>query len=251
MKAIILAAGVGRRLGKDGQNQPKCLLKFNGKSLLERHLNNLHHCQIDELVIAVGYQSQKIQEEIKALGAENWVSTVYNPDYTKGSVISLWAVRQHLAAGDDILLMDADVLCDRRIIERLVNTNVPNSFLLDRDFEPGDEPVKLCVRDNYLVEFRKQLALGLTYDFAGESVGFFRFGSAVAQRLATLTEQYVADGRENEPYEESIRDLLLETPKTFGYEDITGLPWLEIDFPQDIERAQNNILPQIEVTENV
>lgn len=251
MKAIILAAGVGRRLGKDGQIQPKCLLKFNGKSLLERHLNYLRHYQIDEVVIAVGYQAQRIQEEIKALGAENWVSTVYNPDYTKGSVISLWTVRQHLVAGDDILLMDADVLYDRRIIERLVKTNIPNCFLLDRDFEPGDEPVKLCVRDNYLVEFRKQVALGLAYDFAGESVGFFRFGSIAAHRIATRTEQYVADGRHDEPYEEVIRDLLLETPEKFGYEDITGLPWLEIDFPQDIQRAQNDILPQIEIVENV
>ncbi|MEH2466507.1 phosphocholine cytidylyltransferase family protein [Nostoc sp.] len=251
MKAIILAAGVGRRLGKDGQIQPKCLLKFNGKSLLERHLNYLRHYQIDEVVIAVGYQAERIQEEIKALGAENWVSTVYNPDYTKGSVISLWTVRQHLVAGDDILLMDADVLYARRIIERLVKTNIPNCFLLDRDFEPGDEPVKLCVRDNYLVEFRKQVALGLAYDFAGESVGFFRFGSIAAHRIATHTEQYVADERHNEPYEEVIRDLLLETPEKFGYEDITGLPWLEIDFPQDIQRAQNDILPQIEVVENV
>ncbi|MEH2050613.1 phosphocholine cytidylyltransferase family protein [Nostoc sp.] len=251
MKAIILAAGVGRRLGKDGQIQPKCLLKFNGKSLLERHLNYLRHYQIDEVVIAVGYQAQRIQDEIKALGAENWVSTVYNPDYTKGSVISLWTVRQHLAAGDDILLMDADVLCDRRIIEQLVKTNIPNSFLLDRDFEPGDEPVKLCVKDNYLVEFRKQVALGLVYDLIGESVGFFRFGSAAGQRLTSRTEKYVADGRDDEPYEEVIRDLLLETPEEFGYEDITGLPWLEIDFPQDIQRAQNDILPQIEVAENV
>ena len=251
MKAIILAAGVGRRLGKDGQIQPKCLLKFNGKSLLERHLNYLRHYQIDKIVIAVGYQAQRIQEEIKVLGAENWVSTVYNPDYTKGSTISLWTVRQHLVAGDDILLMDADVLYDRRIIERLVKTNIANSFLLDRDFEPGDEPVKLCVRDNYLVEFRKQVAPALAYDFVGESVGFFRFGSPVAHRLATRTEQYVADGHDNEPYEEVIRDLLLETPETFGYEDITGLPWLEIDFPQDIQRAQNDILPQIEVAENV
>ncbi|MEH2081331.1 MAG: phosphocholine cytidylyltransferase family protein [Nostoc sp.] len=251
MKAIILAAGVGRRLGKDGQIQPKCLLKFNGKSLLERHLNNLHHYKIDEVVIAVGYQAQRIQDEIKALRAENWVSTIYNPDYTKGSTISLWTVRQHLVAGDDILLMDADVLCDHRIIERLVKTNIPNSFLLDRDFEPGDEPVKLCVRNNYLVEFRKQVAPGLAYDFAGESVGFFRFGSAVAHHLATRTEQYVADRRDHEPYEEAIRDLLLKTPETFGYEDITGLPWIEIDFPQDIQRAQNDILPQIEVAENV
>ncbi|BAY77366.1 nucleoside-diphosphate-sugar pyrophosphorylase [Nostoc linckia NIES-25] len=250
MKAIILAAGVGQRLGKDGQNQPKCLLKFNGKSLLERHLNYLRHYQIDEVVIAVGYQAEKIQDEIKALGAENWVTTVYNPDYTKGSVISLWALRQHLAAADNLLLMDADVLYDRHIIERLVKTNVSNCFLLDRDFEPGDEPVKLCVKDGYLVEFRKQVALTL-YDFAGESVGFFRFENAIARRLANRTEQYVADGLHDQPYEEVIRDLLLETPQVFSYEDITGLPWIEIDFPEDIQRAQNQTLPQIEMAEDI
>ncbi|MBC1241799.1 NTP transferase domain-containing protein [Nostoc sp. 2RC] len=247
MKAIILAAGVGQRLGKDGQIQPKCLLKFNGKSLLERHLIYLRHYQIDEVVIAVGYQAEKIQDEIKALGAENWVTTVYNPDYTKGSVISLWALRQDVAAADDLLLMDADVLCDRYIIERLVKTNIANCFLLDRDFEVGDEPVKLCVKDGYLVEFRKQVALTL-YDFAGESVGFFRFENAIARQLASRTEQYINNGLHHQPYEEVIRDLLLETPEIFGYEDITGLPWIEIDFPEDIQRAQNEILPQIEMT---
>ncbi len=241
----MLAAGVGRRLGKDGQNKPKCLLKFNGKSLLERHLDYLRSCQIDEVAIAVGYQAEMIQNEIKAVEADNWVTTVYNPDYTKGSIISLWTLREHLAAGDEILLMDADVLYDRRIIERLVKTDIPNCFLLDRDFEPGEEPVKLCVRDGYLVEFRKQVALDLTYDFSGESVGFFRFESAIARRIATRTEQYVADGLDEKPLEEAIRDLLLETPEAFGYEDITGLPWIEIDFPEDIKRAQNEILPQL------
>jgi choline kinase len=245
MKALILAAGVGKRLGKDGQNQPKCLLKFNGKSLLQRHLDYLRYCQIQEVVIVVGYQAEKIQDEITALKAENWVNTVYNPDYTKGSIISLWTLKKHLMAGDEIFLMDADVLYDRRIIERLVKTNIPNCFLLDRDFEPGDEPVKLCVQDNYLVEFRKKLAADLTYDFAGESVGFFRFESAIAHRLAAITEDYITNKRHEEPLEEAIRDLLLESPKTFGYEDITGLPWIEIDFTEDIQRAQNEILPQL------
>lgn len=245
MKAIILAAGVGRRLGEQGQVQPKCLLRFNGKSLLQRHLEYLRDYQITEVVIAVGFQAQMIEEEIKALGAENKVKTVYNLNYTKGSVISLWTLREHLAAGDDLLLMDADVLCDRRIIERLMKTNIPNCFLLDRDFEPGEEPVKLCVQDTTLVEFRKQIPADLSYDFAGESVGFFRFDSALARRLASRTEYYVAAGLHEEPYEEAIRDLLLETPSAFGYEDITGLPWIEIDFPEDIKRAQNEILPQL------
>ncbi|MBW4570523.1 MAG: phosphocholine cytidylyltransferase family protein [Tolypothrix carrinoi HA7290-LM1] len=245
MKALILAAGVGKRLGKDGENQPKCLLKFNGKSLLERHLDYLRYCQIESVAIVVGYQAEKIQDEITALKAENWVSTVYNPDYTKGSIISLGTLKKHLTAGDEILLMDADVLYDRRILEQLVKTNIPNCFLLDRDFEPGEEPVKLCVQDNYLVEFRKKLAADLTYDFAGESVGFFRFESAIAHRLAAITEDYITNKRHEEPLEEAIRDLLLENPKTFGYEDITGLPWIEIDFPEDIKRAKNEILPQL------
>ncbi len=247
MKAIILAAGVGQRLGKNGEIQPKCLLRFNGKSLLERHLDYLCHCQIDTVVIAVGYQAEMIQDEIKRVGAETWVTTIYNPDYTQGSIISLWTLREHLAAGEDLLLMDADVLCDRHIIERLVKTDIPNCFLLDRDFEPGDEPVKLCVHNGQLVEFRKQVASALVYDFYGESVGFFRFDGAIAHRLAACTERYVAEGRYEEPYEEAIRDLLLEAPEVFGYEDITGLPWIEIDFPEDIQRAQNQILPQLRV----
>jgi choline kinase len=86
------------------------------------------------------------------------------------------------------------------------------------------------------------------YDFAGESVGFFRFDNAIARQLASRTEQYINNGLHHQPYEEVIRDLLLETPEIFGYEDITGLPWIEIDFPQDIQRAQNEILPQIEMT---
>ncbi len=246
MKAIILAAGVGRRLGKDGQNQPKSLLRFNGKSLLQRHLEYLRHYQIEQVAIAVGYQAESIQAEIKAMGAESWVSTVYNPDYIQGSVVSLWTLREYLAAGDDLLLMDGDVLCDRPMIERLVQTKISNCFLLDQDFEPGEEPVKLCVKAGSLVEFRKQVAADLAYDFAGESVGFFRFDSATAKRLAMGTQDYVTHRRREEPYEEVIRDLLLETPEKFGYEDITGFPWIEIDFPEDLQRAQKDILPRLQ-----
>ncbi len=245
MKAIILAAGVGRRLGKTGQSQPKSLLRFEDKSLLQRHLEHLRHYQIEQVAIAVGYQAESIQAEIKAMGAESWVSTVYNPDYSQGSVVSLWTLREYLTAGEDLLLMDADVLCARSMIERLVQTKIANCFLLDRDFEPGEEPVKLCVKSGSLVEFRKQVAADLAYDFAGESVGFFRFDSTVAKRLAMGTQDYVTQERQEEPYEEVIRDLLLQTPERFGYEDITGFPWIEIDFPEDLQRAQQDIWPRL------
>ena len=60
------------------------------------------------------------------------------------------------------------------------------------------------------------------------------------------TQDYVTQERQEEPYEEVIRDLLLQTPERFGYEDITGFPWIEIDFPEDLQRAQQDILPRLE-----
>jgi len=242
MKALILAAGVGQRLAV---NHPKCLLRFGGQTLLERHIRSLRALGVDSLAIGVGYESQAIAAELASIGAQEFVSTVYNPDYTRGSILSLWTLKELLRQGEDMVLMDADVLYDGRILERLVTTPFLNCFLMDRNFEGGEEPVKLCVRGKQLVEFRKRLAPDLAYDYSGESVGFFRFSRSMAARLAERTEDYVQDGRLDEPYEEVIRDLLLESPEEFGFEDVTGLPWVEIDFPQDIERAQKEILPQI------
>ncbi|MEN8131356.1 MAG: phosphocholine cytidylyltransferase family protein [Pseudomonadota bacterium] len=245
MIAIILAAGVGRRLGETDQRPPKSLLRFGGKSLLQRHLEDLQRHGIEQIYITVGHQAQAIEEEIGSLDLQSRVTTVYNPHYIKGSVISLWSMRDQLTGGEDIVLMDADVLYDHRIIEKLTSTETPNCFLLDRDFEPGDEPVKLCIRDGIPIEFRKQISTGLFYDSCGESVGFFRFSSQTATRLFQSCEHYVSQRLDDTPYEEAIRDLLLETPTEFGFLDITGLPWIEIDFLEDIERAERIILPQL------
>ena len=224
MKTIMLAAGVGRRLGRQGGSSPKCLLKFNGKSLLARHLEILRQAKIEQLLIVVGYEAEQVQAEIQALGESDWVKTIYNPDYNQGSLVSLSTLRDELNPQEDLLVMDADVLYDRRILTRLIQTRISNCFLLDRDFEMGEEPVKLCVRAGTLVEFRKQLAPDLKYDFVGESVGFFRFEGVIAQRLMARAANYRERGKQDTPYEDAIRDLLLETPQAFGYEDITGLP---------------------------
>lgn len=244
MKALILAAGVGQRLGKESGDRPKCLLRFNGRSLLERHLRCLRQIGIEQVVIGVGYQAELIREELSALGAWGFTTTVYNPDYTHGSVVSLWCLRNYLAEGE-VVLMDADVLYGRPVLERLVRTPLPNCFLLDRGVETGEEPVKLCVRGDRLVEFRKHLEGDLKFDFCGESVGFFRFSDGMAARLAQRTVHYLEQGWNDEPYEEAVRDLLLESPEAFGFEDVTGLPWIEIDFPEDVERAKEAILPRL------
>jgi choline kinase len=245
MKAIILAAGIGQRLGERRGKPPKCLLRFGGKSLLQRHLEALQRCGVAQVCITVGYQAQLIEAEIRSLAPRAATTTIYNPAYTKGSLISLWAARDRLRNGGDVLLMDADVLYDQRILERLVNAQAENCFLMDRDFEPGEEPVKLCIKDGVPVEFRKKVSTELEYDFCGESVGFFRFCAAAAYRLTEHSEHYVRRGLDDIPYEEAIRDLVLETPDDFGFIDISGLPWIEIDFPEDVERARHQIMSRL------
>ena len=244
MKAIILAAGIGNRLGEHAANKPKSMLEFDGKSLLQRHIEILLANQIHDITIVTGYESALLEEPLKD-SREN-INFINNPHYTEGSIISLNCARDVLLNEPHYILMDADVLYDQLILERLINTNIDNCFLLDQDFIHGDEPVKLCINEKgHIIEFRKQLADDLDYKIIGESVGFFKFNKEIGKLIVNRIEDYLSNADNDAPYEEVLRDLLLEDPKQFGYEDITGLSWIEIDFPEDIMRAETEILPRL------
>jgi choline kinase len=171
---------------------------------------------------------------------------VLNPRFELGSVLTLHTVAEAMTRGGDVLLMDADVLYHERIMTALVaGTRPVNRVLIDRDFEAGDEPVKLCVSDGVPIELRKKLEPDLKYDTIGESVGFFRFDAAGARRLAELVAGYIETDRANMPHEEAVRDLLRERSQVFDVADVTGSPWIEIDFPNDVARAAHEVLPQL------
>jgi choline kinase len=245
MKAVMLAAGIGVRLGPAVmEHPPKVLLRFGGKSLLQRHIEILRRQGVEELVLGVGYRQEEIEQEIADLCAEDFVRTVFNEDYDQGSIVTLWTLRDELCCGEPVLLMDADVLYDEGLVRRLVNSRHQNCLLLDRDFTPGDEPVKLCIRDGEIVEFRKWLSA--EFDFCGESVGLFKLSAPVAAEIIAQTRLYLMQDRRQDPYEEAIRDVLLTSPRrTFSFEDITGMAWIEIDFTVDVERARREILPRV------
>ncbi len=249
MRAIILAAGRGSRLSQSqGSALPKCLLKFGGITLLERHLRLLQAAGVQEVVMALGFERQAIEVELARLAGAGLpsVEIFVNERFTLGSVLTVHVVADAMRRGGDVLLMDADVLYDARIMQALAGGAAPsNRILIDRDFEPGDEPVKVCVHNGTPVELRKQVAADLPYDTIGESVGFFRFDEHGARRLADLVADYVDSGRLNMPHEEALRDLILERSQIFQLVDVTGAPWVEIDFPADVERAAREVLPQL------
>jgi choline kinase len=248
MRAIILAAGRGLRLQQADERQfPKCLLQFGGMSLLERHLHMLRNAGVEDIVLALGFRHDRVEAELDRLHWQPRPEIIVNPRFDLGSVLTVHTVAAALTRGGDVLLMDADVLYDERIAGALVAGAGPvNRVLIDRDFEAGDEPVKLCLSAGVPVELRKQLAADLQYDTIGESVGFFRFDETGARRLAALVAGYVERDCAHMPHEEAVRDLLRERSQIFDVADVTGAPWIEIDFPVDVLRAAHEVLPQLQ-----
>lgn len=246
MRAILLAAGQGLRLQYPPDRQlPKCLLQIGGMSLLERHRQLLMKHGIEEVVLAVGFRRDLIETELERL--DWWPQLVINEHYHRGSMLTLHAVADAMTGGGEVLLMDADVLYHERIMAALVNDPQPvNRLLIDQSFEDGAEPVKVCVRNGKPIELRKQLAPELRYDAIGESVGFFRLDEAAARRLAQLVAGYIErSGGDLLPHEEAVRDLLQEGAHRFEAADVTGVPWIEIDFAADVLRAEHEVLPRL------
>ena len=244
ISVILLVAGVGRRLNGAAEG-PKVLLDFGGKSLLERHLAALAANGLDDIHLTVGYESDQIRAELDRLGRLGQIKLVENPDYRLGSLVSFSVQNELLKSGKTVILMDGDVLYPPEMIRRLLEAPQENVLLLDRNIEPGDEPVKICLKDGKIVDFRKKPVH--EHDWHGESVGFFRFSPAMASELADICSTYVREGRTGEEYEEAIRDKILVEPDRFAATDISDIPWTEIDFIEDVARAQNQILPQLEV----
>jgi choline kinase len=251
MRAIILAAGRGARLQQD-EEMPKCLLRFGGLTLLERHLRMLKTLGVTDVVLGLGFRHDLVAAELDRLGWQPRPQIVLNPRFELGSVLTVHTAAEALTRGGEVLLMDADVLYDERIAQALIAGTTPvNRVLIDRDFEAGDEPVKLCVLAGVPIELRKQLAPDLEYDDIGESVGFFRFDARGAQRLAAIVAEYVNTDRSHLPHEEAVRDFIRERSQVFEVTDVTGSPWIEIDFPLDVRRAAQEILPQLQALSGV
>lgn len=244
MKAVMLAAGVGSRLNGGTEAPPKALLGFGGKTLLERHVDTLRGLGVDGLTLVVGYRADDIQAEIRRIGADGFVTARHNADFRLGSVVSLWQAEDVLACGDDVLFMDADVLYAPSLIERLVRSPHADCIPFDREFEPGDEPVKLCLAKGKPVDFGK--IVDAPHDQVGEWPGFLRLSSERGRAARAATERCMAAGETGLSADDVIRDVVLTAPAGgFSVVDITGIPWIEIDFPADVARAETVILPRI------
>jgi choline kinase len=219
MIAVLLIAGVGKRLAGD---LPKVLLEVGGRTLLDRHLENLKALGLPVLAVT-GWQAERIPV----------ARQVVNPEYRRGSLLSLKA---GLAAiDDDAILMDGDVLYDPSILADVAR--LTRGFAIDPRTDPGDEEMMVGVKGGKVRAIRRGKLPG--FEVVGEGVGFFKIDRA---SLPALRRAVDASDPESD-YEKALDRFVGEHGA--DYVLVGGRPWTEIDFEKDLVRARTEILPRL------
>ena len=244
MEAILYVAGRSVRLGAALTAGHKVLIEFGGKSLLERHVMHLAQLGIPKLTVVTGFAANKVRARFGELSARYKVQIeeIHNPDFTEGSVLSMnVSVPALERMREPVLLMDGDVLYDIRMLDRLVHSSSRTALLVDRNYSTADDdPVLVPMRDGKPFDFVKKWKGEA--EAIGESIGFFKFAAEDLPALVRETKEHSMRSRADS-YDDVLRALVQRG--IFGAEDVTGLPWTEIDFPQDIEYAKTEILPRL------
>jgi len=252
MKAIILAAGVGKRLQVVIHDHPKCLVEFAGRSLLVRYLDALLDAGVKNAVLVVGHKQELIRAAVGNAYRGLSIQYIVNDQYERGSLYSLWLSR--VAFDDDLLIMDADVLCPASFVTKLIHSPHPNAILIDERVRQQSEERMAVIQGGRVAALTKKVPPTLTLplqgggmgrgeNLVGEGVGFLKITRADTRLMLEAMEPFVRRGELDMEYEDTWEVFFRNA--TVGYEQIGGQPWVEIDFPEDLERAEREILPRL------
>jgi len=234
MRAIILAAGAGRRLGLD---MPKSLIEIAGKSILHRQIEAFRADGVDDFVIVVGHQHDRLIDHLG--GQAGRFSFILNERYADTNTIySLYLARGHITGA--FYYANADVLFDRRLVERL-RDRAPATGLAVRVGTCGSEEVKVIASEGRILRIGKRLE---PTQCLGEFVGVARFGGELARAFVASLETCVErDGVVDDYFERAV-DRLCPDWKLLPV-DVSDLPCIEIDFPDDLDHARRQVAPQL------
>jgi choline kinase len=239
MRGIILAAGKGSRLNGTAGELPKCLVKVGGTTLVERQVRALRRAGINDIAVVVGCQAEQVR---RACGQE--VTYVENTNYAQtNSMYSLWLARPLLFEG--FVVLNCDVLFHPVLLNDLLTSRHEDALLLayrEADQPPfGDEEMKVRVQCGRVREMSKRMSPEAA---DGENLGIVKFGPEGAAELVRIMDRLVADGGLRDWAPRAFDALAQVRPlHAIG---TRGFPWIEIDFPEDYQRALREVLPLID-----
>ncbi len=243
MQAIILAAGCNRRMGKAAQDIPKCLIELEGKTILERIIENLLFVEIDRIVMTVGYLHKKIRTFVRENFPDLDITYLFNSDYeNNNNSYSLWMTRKVVKGGG--ILLDSDIVFDARILKKLFVSPYTDCLAVCTNQKLGAEEIKVTVLDGTgrISEIGKDIDPKTAL---GESIGIERFSGEFMQELyRVLDRRILKESRINEFYEASFQEMIQNGHPIYAM-DIGIHKAAELDFPEDVKYARKNIIPFI------
>ena len=240
MKTVILAAGAGSRLKPLTDHTPKCLLKVGGKCILEMTVENLLATNNSDIIIITGYLENKIREFLGKRFPQLKIAYINNSFYAStNNILSLWLAKDAVL-GDDMMMMDSDIVFDKRIITKLQNSGYRNCLAL-KQHDVHDEEIKVKTDpQGRVIEISKEVNLS---EAAGESIGIEIFGKEALKELYFILDRKVVTEKEvNQFYEAAFQELF---ENDLYIVDTTEYFCMEIDTEEDLNTAQELIQNQL------
>jgi choline kinase len=234
MKAIILSAGQGSRLGHLVDHRPKCLIDFNGRSLLDRQLDALEANGVGEAVVVTGFHDELVQQAIAARSGGPSVRTIYNPFYkVADNTGSLYMAREELTG--DCLVWNGDTLVSHALMARVVANRQPGICVtIDRKDGYDDDDMKVIASsEGRLRAIGKRISEGVN----AESIGLLAFRSGGAERFRDAIERAMRTSEGTTIWYLRVIHHLAQNGEVWTL-DIAGDEWGEVDFPADVEAAR-------------
>lgn len=231
--AVLLCAGVGSRLRPLTDDRPKSLVAVGPEPILVRAVRLLVELGVRELVVATGYREDAVRSALAAAPVPVHCCPNDAYDRTQNSV-SL-ALCERAIAGRGFYLLDGDVLFHRDIVARLAASEADLAVAVERRDDLGDEEMKVLVEAGGIRAFGKGLEPRASF---GESIGIARVGDRVVSSLFHALRRAIDGGRTGLYYEDVWNELLRERLHAEAV-DVTDLPWIEIDTPEDLARARD------------
>lgn len=239
MQALMLAAGMGRRLGKYTDGNTKCMVEVAGKKLIDRAIEAVKEANINKMILVVGYKGQNLIDYVKTAHANSGVEFVFinNVDYAKSNNIYSFYLAKDYIVEDDTILMESDLIYENRLIKELVDLNEPNAVAIAKYKSWMDGTVVSCNNDGFITNFMDKTEMDLfNADKYYKTVNVYKFSKEFCKNIyIPFLESYMQGFGLNSYYETVLKVVPCFTSNVlYGYE-IGDLKWYEIDDAQDLD----------------
>lgn len=246
MQAIILAAGMGKRLGNLTQDNTKCMVKVNGVSLIDRILSQLSGLDLSRVILVIGYKGEKLRNHVGNEYKGLKIEYIENPIYDRTNNIYSLSLAEKELQEDDTLLIESDLIFDDTLFPMIVDNSYPNLALVAKYESWMDGTMVRLDEDNNIVNFVPKKAF--RYEDAGwyyKTVNIYKFSKEFLRtQYVPFLNAYTKALGNNEYYEQVLRVITLLDNCELKALPLTGQKWYEIDDVQDLDIAETIFAPE-------